>query len=246
VKRAIVLQHADHEDAGLIAPLLHERGFSVHHRLLHAGDAVPGVDEVGDLLVVMGGPMGVSDRGDPRYAFLAEEIALLRPLVAADRPVLGICLGAQLIAHAAGADVYPNLDRFIALSALIVREVGLGPVTFLARDEPALSGMGASEIMLHWHGDTFDLPAGAVHLAATDLCPRQAFRLGRCVYGFQFHCEVARDRIAEWVREDAAFVTLARGPDGGAQILAEVDRLYDEHRRTADRLLADTLTAMGF
>ncbi|MBA2480423.1 MAG: gamma-glutamyl-gamma-aminobutyrate hydrolase family protein [Planctomycetes bacterium] len=241
MKRATVLQHADHEDAGLIAPALAAAGIRVEHHRLHAGDPVPSAGQVGDIVVVMGGAMGVGDRADPRYRFLAQEIALLRELLPRDHPILGICLGAQLIAHAAGAAVYPN--RSIG-SGAVVREVGLGPVDLLARHDPAWAGLDSTALMLHWHGDTFDLPRGAVHLAASADCAHQAFRLGRRAYAFQFHCEVARDRISDWVREDAHFVELARGPHGAVDILAEVDSGYDEHRSAADRLILNVLTVM--
>ncbi|MBA3708363.1 MAG: gamma-glutamyl-gamma-aminobutyrate hydrolase family protein [Planctomycetes bacterium] len=243
--RAIVLQHAPHEDAGVIATRLSARGVVVEHRLLHRGEPVPAADACGDLLVVMGGSMGVGDRGDSRYPFLEHELSLLRELIARQHPVLGICLGAQLIAHAAGAAAYPNHGTLRGRAIAIVREVGLGPVDFPDRGEAALAGLRDREIMLHWHDDTFDLPAGAIHLASTPLCPNQAFRLGRRIYALQFHCEVDRAGIADWVREDAEFVALAHGPSGRERILADVERWYDEHRIAADRLLGNILTEMG-
>ena len=135
--------------------------------------------------------MGVADAERPEFRYLADELALLRGLVARDAPVLGICLGAQMLAAAAGARVYPNTRPGPDGAPVAAREVGWGQVDFIARDEPALAGLAARELVLHWHGDTFDLPRGAVHLASTPVCRHQAFRLGRRQFGLQFHCELA-------------------------------------------------------
>src|SRR5581483_4104976 len=138
--------------------LLEEAGLAVEGRSLHLGEPVPRGLPPDVALVVMGGPMGVADVGDPAYPYLADEVALLRARLDAGAAVLGVCLGAQLLAHAAGARVYPNVRPG---DGTRVYEVGWAPVRFLRPDEPALRGLGHTEPMLHWHGDTFDLPAGA-------------------------------------------------------------------------------------
>ncbi|HEX3694422.1 MAG TPA: gamma-glutamyl-gamma-aminobutyrate hydrolase family protein [Polyangia bacterium] len=242
IKSAVVLQHAPTEGPGRVADLLAEQGVAVSCRQVYAGEPVPGHLDDDALLVVMGGPMGVGDAGDRRYPFLGREIALLQQLVAADRPVLGICLGAQLLAAGGGARVYPNRrpDRFGNWS--VVREVGWGPVDFLGVDrEPALVGLRALEMMLHWHGDTFDLPAGAVHLASTPACPHQAFRLGTCQFALQFHCELDADTIIRWVSEDAAFVRAANGVGGGRQIIADTVANFPAAQPMWDQLLRNIL-----
>jgi GMP synthase (glutamine-hydrolysing) len=242
VSRAIVLQHTPTEGPERVAVLLAERAIACETRALHAGDAVPSDLDAGDLLIVMGGPMGVGDAGSPRYPFLVPEIALLRRLVARDAPVLGICLGSQLLAAAAGAAVYPNTRPGPDGRPEPAREVGWGPVDLSAVDrEPALAGLRASELVLHWHGDTFDLPERAVLLGSTPVCRHQAFRLGRRQFGLQFHCELERETIATWVREDADYVRAANGPDGAARILADTDRLYRAARPIWDRLLGNIL-----
>jgi GMP synthase-like glutamine amidotransferase len=233
MSRAFVLQHAPHEGPGRVAELLAERGFDCDVRHLYRGDAPPPAPAAGEPVIVMGGPMGVGDAGDARYPFLAGEIAFLRTLVSRDHPVLGVCLGAQLLAAAAGARVYPNP----------VREVGWGPVDFIGVDrEPALAGLSAREMMLHWHGDTYDLPAGAAHLASTPACRHQAFRVGRRQFGLQFHCELAPATIAAWVDADADYVRGA-GTDG-ARILADTDRWFAPARPVWDRLLRNIIAQL--
>jgi GMP synthase (glutamine-hydrolysing) len=113
-----------------------------------------------------------------------------------------------------------------------------------APEEPALGGVGARAMMLHWHGDTFDLPEGAVRLASTPACRNQAFRIGRRQVGLQFHCELGPETIATWVREDADFVRAANGDGGGAQILADTERHLATARPAWDRLLGNVLDLM--
>jgi GMP synthase (glutamine-hydrolysing) len=183
-----VLQHVPFEGPGLIAAALHAAGRTVDVRHLHAGDAVPQPDEVGELggLVVMGGPMGVAgDAGaaDAEHPFLAAERTLLAAAVPAGLPVLGVCLGAQLLAAATGGEVTAGQAG---------KEIGLGIVDLTAdgRRDPVLGPAGRVLPVLHWHGDTWSLPPGAAHLATSARYRQQAFRLGERVYGLQFHIEV--------------------------------------------------------
>jgi GMP synthase (glutamine-hydrolysing) len=244
VKKAIVLQHTETEGPDRVAVLLGKRDIPCDVRALHRGVPVPDDIAPDEALIVMGGPMGVADAGSPDYPFLAPEIALLRKLIARDAPVLGICLGSQLLAAAAGARVYPNVQPGPDGTPQPAREVGWGLVDFIGVErEPALAGLRPRELVLHWHGDTFDLPAGAVHLASTALCRNQAFRLGR-QFGLQFHCELESQSIAVWVREDAEYVSGANGPEGGARILADTARNYASARPVWDRLLGNILTLM--
>jgi GMP synthase-like glutamine amidotransferase len=246
VKRAIILQHTPTEGPGRVAELLAARGVAWEVRALHQGDPVPAALAAGELLVVMGGPMGVGDAGSPAYPFLAPEIALLAACVARDEPVLGICLGAQLLAAGAGAPVYPNTRPGPDGRPVAAREVGWGEVDLIGADrEPILAGLPARPLVLHWHGDTFDLPAGAVHLAATAACRNQAFRLRGRQVGLQFHCELDPTTIATWVREDADYVRAANGPEGGARILADTERLHAVALPIWDRLLGNIFDVLG-
>jgi GMP synthase-like glutamine amidotransferase len=245
MKRALVLQHTPSEGPERVARLLAARGIDCDARHFYRGDSLPGDLAADAPVVVMGGPMGVGDVGDPRYPYLAVEIEWLRARLPREQPVLGICLGAQLLAAAAGARVYPNTRPGPDGRPVPAREVGWGPVDFLGVErEPALAGLRARELMLHWHGDTFDLPPGAAHLASTPLCRHQGYRLGRRQFGLQFHCELEADTIATWVRDDADYVRAANGEGGGARILADTDRYMAEARPVWDLLLGNILDLM--
>jgi GMP synthase (glutamine-hydrolysing) len=245
MKRAIVLQHVPFEGPGRIAEALERVGYDILIRRLCDGDPVPADMAEQEVLVVMGGPMGVNDEDLARYPFLSQELDLLQRSIVADRAVLGVCLGSQLLARAAGARVFRNLHQ-----GRWVREVGWAPVAFHDVDRrQELAGLSASEVMLHWHGDTFDLPAGATLLASTDGCRNQAFRLthggrpGRQI-GLQFHCEVDAPTITDWLREDADYVASTLGADGAARIRDDTARYEPHHRQVSRRLLDNIVAAL--
>jgi GMP synthase (glutamine-hydrolysing) len=249
MKRAVVLQHLDREGPGSIAQACAARGLRVEVRRLDLGTPVPTTLGKDDILIVMGGPMGVGDVGDPRYPFLAHEIELLHTVLVKAQPVLGICLGAQLLAKAGGARVYPNLSTDASGAKHALREVGFADVRLLGLDrERVLAGLPATIPVLHWHGDTFDLPAGAVHLAETDDCANQAFRIGKQAFGLQFHIETDAEQVRRWTEEDAAFVVAALGPDGPARVATESDAAVERMHDTRDRFvrnILDELLARG-
>jgi GMP synthase-like glutamine amidotransferase len=178
VSRWAVLQHVPFEGPGLIATQAQTHGLELDRRHLYRGDAVPLLEELAGL-VVLGGPMGVG--AVEAYPYLQAEIDLLAAAVAAEVPVLGICLGAQLLACAIGGKLLPGATE----------EVGIGSVELTSagwRDN-VLGPAGPQMPVLHWHEDTFTLPPGAELLASSDLCVNQAFRVGRS-YGLQFHVEL--------------------------------------------------------
>jgi GMP synthase (glutamine-hydrolysing) len=180
---AVVVRHVAFEDLGLLAPLLTERGYGI--RYLEAGiDALP--ERVDDLLIVLGGPIGVGDV--EAYPFLADEMALIRRTVSAGVPVLGICLGAQLAAAALGAEVTRGEV-----------EIGFGALTPTEDGKRSPLGLLGTTPVLHWHGDTFAIPDGAIRLASTRACANQAFAIGGRVLGLQFHLESDPGRIEQWL-----------------------------------------------
>jgi GMP synthase (glutamine-hydrolysing) len=244
-RRALVLQHLDREGPGLIADMCGSRGLGIDTLRLDLGFPVPATLAPDALLVVMGGSMGVGDIGDPRYPQLADEVALLRNVLAAEQPVLGVCLGAQLLAYAAGARVYPNRQPGPDGVLRTVREVGFGSIRLLGGErEPALRDLPTELPVLHWHGDTFDLPAGAAHLAESDDCRHQAFRIGRRAFGLQFHIETDAALVRDWATADAAFVEAAVGPDGPSRIIAASDAGAAAMRGPGERLIGNLLDLM--
>jgi GMP synthase (glutamine-hydrolysing) len=240
--RCLVLSHVPTEGPGRLAGLFEEAGLAVEVRALHRGEPVPAALPAEVPLVVMGGPMGVADVGDPAHPYLDAEVALLRDRLADEAPVLGICLGAQLLAHAAGAAVYPNQRPSPRGTTTRVYEVGWAAVELVGgAGEPALAGLSQREMMLHWHGDTFDLPRGAVLLASTEACPNQAFRLGPRAFALQFHPELEPATVEDWLRADADYVATACGPEGSARIRAETARHYPAYQQAGDRLLRNII-----
>jgi GMP synthase-like glutamine amidotransferase len=188
--RITVVRHVPFEGLGRIAPSLERAGLPWEYFDLFAGVDPPD-PAAAPALILMGGPQSANDPQD----YLRAELGLIEATIRAGRPVLGICLGAQLIAKALGARVFRNP----------VKEIGWFPLRFTeaAAGDPLLAGLSDPSTVLQWHGDTFDLPAGAVHLASSERCPNQAFRHGPQVYGFQFHLETTPEMIAGWCREDA-------------------------------------------
>jgi GMP synthase-like glutamine amidotransferase len=175
------LTHVPFEGPAWIAEWAGLNGHSIHTTALYEGQALPGPADQ-DALVVMGGPMGVQD--DHLHHWLAAEKQFIQQAVAQNKIVLGICLGAQLIAAALGGRVYPNPRK----------EIGWFPVhkTGDAEQSPLGNIFPDRFTALHWHGDTFDLPEGAVHLAASQACHNQAFQYKTHVLGLQFHLEATR------------------------------------------------------
>lgn len=187
-RKWLVIQHVPFEGPGLIAQLALREGLSVEVcRVFEEACPTDARGLAG--LVVMGGPMGVNDTN--HYPHLADELELIQSALAHRTPILGVCLGAQLLAHALGARVYPGEEQ----------EIGCGTVTLTpdGRSDPVLGAPAAAVLpVFHWHGETFDLPDGAVGLARSERYANQAFRFGRCVYGLQFHVEVDRELADGW------------------------------------------------
>lgn len=197
-KSAIAFRHIHFEDLGHFAPILERHGYSLTYCDVGI-DPLKGLEPLAaDLLIVLGGPVGAYE--GEQYPFLREELALLTSRLAANRPTLGICLGSQLIARALGARVYP----------MGVKEICFSPIRLTpAGKQSCLSAFAQNGMVLHWHGDTFDLPDGAVHLAYTEICANQAFAYGPNVLGLQFHPEISVSHFERWLIGHACELAVA-------------------------------------
>lgn len=183
----LVIRHLAFEHLGSFAPCLRQHGYRLDVRQAGVHAVSPADWAAADLVVVLGGPIGVGDQA--RYPWLRDEIEQIGQRLQRRQPVLGICLGAQLMAAALGARVYPAQAREIGWGTLQLTAAG--------RDSP-LRHLAQAPV-LHWHGDTFELPAGAELLAASGSTPHQAFRIGSHALALQFHAEVLTCEIEAWL-----------------------------------------------
>ncbi len=257
MSKAIILQHVPYESPGRIVPVFADMGIPLDIRHLYRGDEVPA--DLADIrcLIVLGGPMGVADLGSPDHPYLAAETELLKKCIAADRPVLGICLGAQLIAHAAGAKVYPNMTPPKAdQPGKPAPEFGFAPVNlpFPGGTDPIVFGLRDGAEMFHWHFDTFDLPklptlpnppappappppTGNVLISSTRICKNQAFRFKNRIYGFQYHVEFDIPTIEATLAHAGDAVKTHLGADGLQRLAADIQGKYPTYARLGNRVL---------
>ena len=254
MSRAIILQHVEHFRPGRIVPLLRDYGIPVEIRRLDKGDEVPtDLDEL-RMLIVLDGPMRLTGLAEGKHPSQLKTIELLKRMVAADRAVLGIGLGAQLLAHAAGAKVYPNARPGDPPAP--VPEFGWGPVLFPfpGGTEPIVMGLIDGMPMFHCHFDTFDLPklpmpanpapppappppTGSALLSSSRLCKNQAFRFKTRLFGFQYHFELTQEDIAAVLAGEREAFTQALGPDAEKKITDETARCYGRYARAGDRIV---------
>ncbi len=183
------LMHVPFEGPQAISTWAKTRGHEETYTRLYENESLPNSDDF-DLLVIMGGPMGVHDEDE--YPWLRDEKALIKETIEKNGAAIGVCLGAQLLAEALGAGVHKNLYK----------EIGFFPVSLtpLGWDSPIFGRMPATFEALHWHGDTFDIPKGALHIASSSGCANQAFVFENRIVGFQFHIESTREGLENLVR----------------------------------------------
>ncbi|MBW8783179.1 MAG: glutamine amidotransferase [Novosphingobium sp.] len=228
MKRALIIRHVPYEGvAGFRAPI-EAAGYTIE-RIDVDDDHFPHHDLTEpDLLIMMGGPMGVYEQD--QHPWIACQLRRLARRLALDKPTLGVCLGAQMIAAALGAEVYPGPAK----------EIGFAPVTMTAPGEAGPLRHLIGLPLLHWHGDTFALPEGATILARTDLYAHQAFTSGRNVLGLQFHAEMGEDpRLEAWLADSDA--DLAAAGTSAAAIRADNAALGPAAVRAGRRMLGEWL-----
>jgi len=199
------LEHQPAEGPAKIADWATARGHTLARTAIYAGEALPEL-EAFDLLVIMGGGMNIYQHRD--HPWLVAEKEFLRRASDAGKPILGICLGAQLLADVLGGKVYQNPEK----------EIGWFPVNFLDRSAP-FADFPESMNVMHWHGDTFDLPSGARSVASSEGCPRQALVWGDRVVGLQFHLEMGAVNVADLANVSAEDLTPGRYVQSAEQLL---------------------------
>ena len=235
----LALQHVDVERLSLLEEVLAQNGVPSRYLALHKGETLP--RSLGDLedvgaIVVLGGPMGVYE--EEKYPWLADELRFLREAMHAGFPVYGLCLGAQLMAAALDARVYPGEGK---------KEIGWFPVDLTpeAQGDPLLGDEAASFPVFQWHGDTFDLPQGAVHLASSARYPNQAFRWGARAYAFQFHLEISMADISTWLDAFEGDLNSPRSDADPDAILSEAQLHLETLNRRAARWFERWLVLAG-
>ncbi|WP_028317535.1 type 1 glutamine amidotransferase [Desulfobulbus elongatus] len=228
--RIHALQHVEFEGLGHIGQWIADRGHGLALTRLYAGDPLPR-PEAFDRLVIMGGPMNIYE--DDKFPWLPAERALIGEAVAAGKSAVGVCLGAQLLADALGSPVFAGANK----------EIGWWPIqlTEAGKQSSLLAGVAEAPTVFHWHGDTFDIPAGAVHLATSEGCPSQAFLYDDRILGLQFHLESTPETVAAILAHCGDELVPGRYIQSEAQISAA----GPAHFPAINRLLATLLDRLG-
>lgn len=226
MKTVNVIQHLAFEDLGSLEDVFYQLGFRVRYFEAGVDDLSPALNYEG-LTVILGGPIGVYETED--YPFLVDEIAGLKQRLKANKPTIGICLGAQLIAHALGAKVYAGHQKEIGWSQLEIKAVENNPLAALENVE-----------VLHWHGDTFDLPSNATLLASSAIYPNQAFSIGNNILALQFHLEITEQSFEKWLIGHTCEIRHAglSIPQLRADNLAYATQLEDQTAKVIQHFLA--------
>lgn len=213
----LILKNIEAEGPGTLEDFLCEEGTS--YRVIDLEkEAIPPAQEF-DTLIMMGGPMSVND--EDLYPFITREMELVREFIARSKKVFGICLGAQIMAKSLGARVYAGPGKEIGWYDIELTEEGLRDslMTKMAV-HPCAGDFWRKFKVFHWHSETFDIPQGAVRLAKSALYPNQAFRYGKDAYAFQFHIEVEKEMIYEWLKNE---------PVDGSELRRVTEALYEDY-----------------
>ena len=237
MSRLLVFQHVAAEPLGTLDPLIRRRGHRVRFKNFERHpDAQLNTDRYRGL-IVLGGPMNVEEH--PQRAHLRNEMQAIEAMLKQDKPVLGICLGAQLLAHVLGAAVPRNP----------IKEIGWYPLhkTAAGKDDPVLAPLGETTPVFQWHGCRFDIPKDAVHLARSADCEQQAFRYGDNAYGFQFHLEMDERLVERWLATPAYREELADSglPHDEAAIRTHTRQHIAAMQQQADAVFNNFLDLVG-
>ncbi len=228
-----IIKHIDIEGPGTIGDFLNDNGISSNVIDIFNGEPLPNSLSDTSAVIVLGGPMNAYEEN--KYPFLRPENEFLKEVIENGLPALGFCLGAQLIAKAKGALVKQNPQKEIGWFKVSLTENGLS--------DPMFQGFQGEPDVFQWHGDTFDIPEGAVKLAESELCPNQAFRLGHNIYGLQFHVEVTDKMIYQWLdayRDEVNSLKCVVDPD---QIIADT-KTKSENYKTQARLFCSNFVKL--
>lgn len=225
--RALVIRHVSHEGLGIMKRPV-ERDSVVEYIDLFRGESVPSRIDGYDGLIVLGGPMGVYE--DEKYPFIRPELKLIEDALKKRVPMLGVCLGSQLLAKAAGARVYKGGAKEIGWHGVTLTEDADYDWLFL--------GFPDRFNAFHWHGDTFDVPRGALMLASSELFPNQVIKVGPAAYGIQFHLEVTEQMIREWIAVNQDELASLKGQVDPDAIIEETPERIEALNRLGSALAA--------
>ncbi len=237
MRKLLVFQHVAHEILGTLDPLFKNAGFRIRYvNFSRHPDAQPSLDGYHGL-VVLGGPMSVDQTSE--YPYLLTEVRLIHQAIGHRIPVLGICLGAQLIAKALGGKVKRNREKEIGWYPVFLTEEG--------KRDPVLRHFDNKENIFHWHGDTFEIPAKAVRLASSPRCKNQAFRYGENTYALQFHLEVDEPMIERWLKVPVMKreIEALKGKIDPETIRRETLVYIDQLRKLSDQTFTEFIKLFG-
>jgi GMP synthase (glutamine-hydrolysing) len=237
MKRVLLLQHESFEAFGTLDPLLKKEGIRIRYvNFERTPEAMPGLDGY-DGLILMGGYMGVYE--SHIYPHLQVEMRLIEQALKRGMPILGICLGSQILAHVLGAEVRKHTEREMGWNEVRLTEAG--------EKDPIFSHFGKREVLFQSHGDTFDIPKSSEHLAFSEVCHGQAFRYGENVYGFQFHIEIDRPTIGHWLEmpENQEIFKGSEGRFVPEAILQDTDKYLDRSIHLSEQTFRNFLKISG-
>jgi len=235
VKKILVIQHVESEGPGLIGTAISRGGFAMEYARVYRGEKIPVSPAGFSAVIAMGGPMGVYEAD--KYPFIRDELRLMKEAFNKDLPVMGICLGAQMMARAAGARVYKGSGTEIGFYKVALTDEG-------AKDR-LLIGLPQEFTVFQWHGDTFGVPPRSVNLASSELFAHQLIRVGRRSYGFQFHFEVTPAMILDFLDVNRAELTGAGDGHTRERIVRDADEYLLTVQRYGSTIIKRFLRSVG-